>query len=106
MVLKEKCTVSLRHATTDVVLLVSDLCFVLYSDIIACNVQNDNGKCIMVDYDGTNVKGTMSKTIVGQTQTLTMGSPTGIPEALNKWAANVLVLDVSTVTAAPVARRQ
>lgn len=76
------------------------------TDIIACNVQSESGKCIMVDYDGREVKETLSKVIEGKTATVPLGNPTAVPAALSEWAANVMVLNVATVTAKPKARRQ
>lgn len=78
----------------------------LVTDIIACNVQTEKGKCIMVDYDGTDVKETLSKIITGSSSTVAVADPTGAPPALSKWAANVMVLNVATVTAAPNHRRK
>lgn len=60
----------------------------------------------MVDYDGREVKETLSKTIQGSTATVPLQAPTAVPPALSEWAANVMVLNVATVTAKPAPRRK
>ncbi|KAK9893294.1 hypothetical protein P389DRAFT_175566 [Cystobasidium minutum MCA 4210] len=68
-------------------------------NIIACNVQSAKGKCIMVDYDGRDVKETLSKIVTGSTSTVAVAEATAAPPALSQWAENVMVLNVATVTA-------
>lgn len=59
----------------------------------------------MVDYDGREVRETLSKVIKGKTATIALGASTAVPAALSEWAANVMVLNVATVTAKPEPRR-
>lgn len=71
------------------------------ADIIACNVQEPDGKCVMVDYDGREIKETISKVIPGSTGTVQVQEPTGAPPGLSEWAQHVMVVSVATVTNRP-----
>lgn len=52
----------------------------------------------MVDYDGKEVRETLSKVIEGSTGTIAVAGPTAVPADLSQWANNVMVLNVATVT--------
>lgn len=88
----------LRPETRVIALLIANVNACI-PDIIACNVQSAKGKCIMVDYDGRDVKETLSKIVTGSTSTVAVAEATAAPPALSQWAENVMVLNVATVTA-------
>jgi hypothetical protein len=55
----------------------------------------------MVDYDGREIKETISKVIPGSTGTFQVQQPTAAPAGLTEWAEHVMVVSVATVTGSP-----